>query len=971
CMVEVIDEGITEDYKIELAQSFLYKSIVNALSRTKPSKVPKPIRSAGEEKWGTWPVSDGQQYSKTQSWKAPVSLPIIKLTAMYQAMGQLEYTHDMPLPPTGAHLAFVQSRRALANFELHTPGHTPGASARKRLSALHKHLAATFTGFIRLVTATDVSPHGNLQGMGADQPLFATDQVRYYGQAIAVVAARTEQEAIDIANYISESCVHYETVKWDGQWDQAWTKPILSLDQAIEMDSVFPDCPKPANFVSHVWKITRPGSDLSWVENKKPLDKRIRIRKAKITGVPVLIVEGTQTSGSQIHFYMEPQGCVAQHGNEQVMIVHPSTQSPMEMHQTSALALGVEYNQVKVRVKHVGGGYGGKTEQTRFVTGATVVAAQALAKPVRMALPREEDTAMIGKRHPYYGQYQIAVGSNPDDPDTFGRIIGFHSKMWGDGGAYYDCSFIVSNCIQLRVDNAYRVPNFENQLDVCRTNKAPNTAFRAFGDIQGKLIVENAIDDAAAAIDMDPARLRRMNMYERGDVTPFGQALSYCYMRQVWDYLESTADLAKRREQVETFNRENKWRKQGIYMLPVKYGSGYNLVMLEQASAVVSVYANDGSVVIHQGGVEMGQGMMTQIVQVASYVLNVPMDFIRLEDPDTSVIPNPTSTGGSTGTAYNGEAVKRACEQLRKRLMEFAYEVRNTKGDEWCHQQGVDFWNYGEYKPPGEQPDPDKRGWATKLANGKMIWQNLVYLAFSERISLVSAFNAPVPGGTTPVPALTYKCKKDQPNIPGIEVDPNAVPGGAVDSFVGFTYSAACTQVEVDILTGEVKVLRSDLVYDMGWSLNPALDTGQVEGAFVQGLGYVFTEKLVFEGRGTDDDGRLNTLNTWRYKPPAITTIPLELNVHLFPRDLAIQTKPGCPDEVSVVPENPNDLFSAKEVGEPPLVLAASAFFAVKAAIRASRVERELSPMFRMDAPATVQEVRRACEVDPRSMDIA
>lgn len=234
-----------------------------------------------------------------------------------------------------------------------------------------------------------------------------------------------------------------------------------------------------------------------------------------------------------------------------------------------------------------------------------------------------------------------------------------------------------------------------------------------------------------------------------------------------------------------------------------------------------------------------------------------------------------------------------------------------------------------------------------------MIWQNLTNLASSERINLIATFNAKIKGGEVQVPAMTFKDEKDQPNIPGINRIKDAHLGGGVDSFVGFTYSAACAVTEVDILTGEVKILSADIIYDMGWSMNPAIDIGQVEGAFVQGVGYLLTEKLVSETSG-DNIGRLNTTNTWRYKIPAITTIPLEMNTFLFPRD---------DESVKDIPKDSNLIFSAKEVGEPPLVLANSVFFAIKAAIRASRVERNLDPLFRLDAPATVQEVRRACEI--------
>jgi xanthine dehydrogenase/oxidase len=519
--------------------------------------------------------------------------------------------------------------------------------------------------------------------------------------------------------------------------------------------------------------------------------------------------------------------------------------------------------------------------------------------------------------------------------------------MWGDGGAFYDCSFIVSNCIQLRTDNAYRVANFESQIDVCRTNTAPSTAMRAFGDVQGKNMVENAIDDAACVIGMRAEDLREKNLYDQGDVTPFGQALSYCYMKQVWDYVKDVSKFEEKYKAVEKFNKENKWRKQGIAIIPVKYGSGYNLTLLEQSAAIVVVNQSDGTIVIHQGGVEIGQGLVTQAQQVAAYVLGVPMEMIFIDNVNTGITPNPTSTGGSTGTPYACEAVKQTCQQLRARLTEFGYELLKDNGEDWCKNQGVDFWNYGA-----------QGGWAATVEGPykkkAMIWQFLIQIAYAKRVNLVASFTAKIHGGEVQVPAMTFKTEADQPNVPGIERIKDAHLGGGVDSFVGFTYSAACSVAEIDVLTGEVKILSSDIVYDMGCSLNPALDIGQVEGAFVQGIGYLLTEKLVFELSG-EEKGRLNTTNTWRYKIPAITTIPLKMNTYLFPRE-----------SVKNIPEDPNDIFSAKEVGEPPLVLANSVFFAIKAAIRASRTERGLAPLFRFDAPATVQEVQRACEVTER-----
>jgi len=928
-MQGVPNEGFTDEYRIELATGLFYKAIVNAME-ARGIAPPPEIASSGLITWGKWPESDGTQYyAKPREWNKPVGQPYIKITSLYQCSGQIHYVRELPGPPLTVNAAFVQSRRALANYHFTTQGSDKAVTA----ADLRRHLSQRFPSFIDLITHENIREGGiNLQGMALDQPLFAEKMVNFVGQPIALAIAKTEQEAIRIAHYVMENCLGYHAVDWPAPFD----KPILSLEKAMEVASVFPDTPTSASFIKHIWKITRPGSRFDWTRDRNPFDREPCVREAPVDGVGCVIVENAQSNGSQAHFYMEPQGCLVEPSDQRRFIIYPSTQSPLAMHQTSAMALGVHYNQVEIHVNSVGGGFGGKTEPARFVTGPAAVAAQAMKRPVRLAVPREQDMAMIGKRHAYYGQYQVAI-------DRRGMLHGFQIKMWGDGGAFYDCSFVVSNCMQLRADNAYFIKNFQSQIDVCRTNTAPSTAFRSFGDAQCKNMVENAIDDAACAIGMLPEDVRELNLYDRGDVTPFGQALSYCYMKQVWQYLKDKSNYSQKRACVDDYNRKNRWRKRGLGMMPVKYGSGYNLLALEQVAAVISISQGDGSIFIHQGGVEMGQGLVTQVEQVASYVLNLPMEMIFVEGPRTSITPNPTSSGGSTGTPYACEAVKQTCQEVRKRMLDFGYKMRDENGDQWCTDNGIDFWNYPE-------------GWAHvhKLrGQDTLIWSTLVSLAYSKRVPLITTFHSKIRGGEVQVSAATFKPHDQQPSIPGITRNPNAPLGGGVDSFVGFTYSAALSVVEIDILTGETQILSSDIVYDIGWSMNPAIDIGQVEGAFVQGIGYLTSEKLSFQEDGPEI-GRLTTDNTWRYKPPAATSIPLELNTHLFPRDSL---------SVAEIPEDPNDIFSAKEVGEPPLVLANSVFFAIKAAIRASRLERGLSGLFRFDAPATVQEVRRACEV--------
>ena len=328
----------------------------------------------------------------------------------------------------------------------------------------------------------------------------------------------------------------------------------------------------------------------------------------------------------------------------------------------------------------------------------------------------------------------------------------------------------------------------------------------------------------------------------------------------------------------------------------------------------------------------MGQGILTKIAQIAAYELNLPISLIETSGTDTQIVPNPIGTGASTGTAFNGGAVKAACALLKQRLEEYCLTVLQANGPAWCTSNEIDFWNHED-------------GWrAVTTANGstRLIWINIVKMAYSHQLNLSAQVRFAQAGGETADSGMIFK------------------PGASetVDHFTGFTFSAACTEVEIDVLTGETTVLRADVLYDMGQSMNPAIDIGQVEGAFVQGLGYVLTEEVVYQPTGPDR-GRLNTDNTWYYKVPATTTIPLIFNVDLFP-----------PKDAENGEENPYDLFSSKEVGEPPLVLAATAYFAVKHAILAARKDRGHNEWFFLPAPATVQRIREACLVEAKDLNL-
>jgi xanthine dehydrogenase/oxidase len=929
------NEGFTDAYRIELAESYLYKAVLNALLIVSPESVAPDLRSAAVSYWNRWPVSHGHQTYETGYYAEPLSEPYIKLMAMYQAQGEVEYTHEAPVVAGTLFGAMVNSAKAVGTYRYANPANGQPIE----LAALSRELKEKLQGFQALITDADVPAGGNnMSGDASDQPLFLPPggEIMYAGQSIALILAESEEAAWAAADYVSANCIVYENLRG--------LIPLLSIEDALAKNWIFPDCPQTASWMAHIWKVTRPGTSTSWTMPRKPVDMSVEIGAAIVDGSACTVVATGQATGSQLHFYMETQSSVIEPRDDGSLTVHSSTQSPKVVQDSLSLALGMPRNEIGVKVRQLGGAYGGKTGPSRFAACMAGIGSVSQNRPVHFALRRESDSALIGRRHPYLGQYQLAVDNGASNPADRGLIRGLSANLWGDGGAFYDCSFIVSDCIQLRIDNAYYIPNYETTIDVCRTNTAPNTAYRAFGDIQGTIILENAIEDAAVAMGMDPAEIREKNLYIIDQLTPGGQPLTYCYQREVWDYTKTKSDYENRKVEVDAFNAANKWRKRGISLIPLKYGSGFNLVMLEQTTAMMSVYEGDGTVLIQQGGVDMGQGMITKIAQIAAYELNVALEIIRIETCDTRVIANPSSTGASTGTQYNGAAVKAICDILKKRLEAFCQGVRTARGEDYCKQQHIDYWNYNA-------------GWKA-VVDGKTIWTRIVSMAFTNRINLQVQAEAKIKGGEGNVPNVAFKAYAEQPHGTGIAIDANGSFSEAVNPYVGFTYNAACAEVEVDILTGETKILRVDIVYDMGKSLNPAIDIGQVEGAFMQGVGYVMTENIVYQQTG-ENTGRMTTDNTWRYKPPAVSTVPVEMNVTLFPRELA-----------ATVPENPNDLFSSKEVGEPPMVLANTVFFAIKSAVRASRTERGLSPFFEMAAPATVQTVRKAAAVETLAGEI-
>ncbi len=520
----------------------------------------------------------------------------------------------------------------------------------------------------------------------------------------------------------------------------------------------------------------------------------------------------------------------------------------------------------------------------------------------------------IGKRHPYLGEYHVAF---TDD----GIIKGMRIDLISDAGDTYDCTFAVMDSSLLNMDQSYYIETLQANGKAYRTNKASNTAFRTFGVVQAWAIVENAIEHVAFQLSQKlgrkvlPEEIRYKNMYKNGtedsyDVTHFGQKLDFCNIRTIWDDLYKSSDFEKRQKEVVKFNQENRWRKRGIVMVPQKHGIGFTEPRgsLNASSALVTVNMADGSVFIYQGGVEMGQGLYTKLAQLASNTLGIPIEYIRIGGNCTNAITNCPPTAASTGFDLCGGAVEKACRTLRNRL------------EDLCR-------NLEQFTPHSCIED-----WRTKWQEK---WKEIVFQAWFQRINLSAAelYNVPHYKGPT-------------------EKNPRGKP------FLYYAYGAAVTEVEIDVLTGEFKILRVDAVSDVNKSPNPAIDIGQLEGGFVQGIGFATTEELVY-----DEHGRLVTDNIWSYKPPCSKTIPIDFRVKLQPVDEMKNTREQIAEQQAIK--------SSKSFTESSLTLGASTYIAIKQAIKEARIDLiGKDEWIDMELPLTCQRIQTLCGVTTDSLTL-
>jgi xanthine dehydrogenase large subunit len=583
--------------------------------------------------------------------------------------------------------------------------------------------------------------------------------------------------------------------------------------------------------------------------------------------------------GGQEHFYLEGQAALAIPGEDDMM-VHSSTQHPSEVQSIVAHMLGLPNAAVTVEVRRMGGGFGGKETQAAQWAAIAALAARVTGRPCKIRLDRDDDMAMTGKRHDFRADYQAGFG---DD----GRLAAVDIALASRCGYSADLSGAINDRAMFHADNAYYLPAARIVTKRMKTNTVSNTAFRGFGGPQGMLAIERALDHVAWTLGIDPLDLRKRNLYGPGrDMTPYGMQVTDNILPELIGTLEATCDYRERRKSTAEFNRASRFLKRGLALTPIKFGISFTTTFLNQAGALVHIY-QDGSVLLNHGGTEMGQGLFVKVAQVVAEEFCISLEHVRVTPTTTAKVPNTSATAASAGSDLNGMAAQAAARTIKARLVDFASEKWGVPAERiaFCDNQVL-------------------------IGNEPVTFSDLVRQAYLGRVSLSST-------GFYRTPDIHWNAetKTGRP-------------------FYYFAYGAACSEVIIDITTGEMKVTRVDILHDVGRSLNPAIDIGQIEGGFVQGMGWLTTEELVFAG-----DGRLLTHAPSTYKIPCASDVPADFRVALFDG-----------------PNREHTIYRSKAVGEPPLMLAISVFSAIADAIHSLAPGRPVP----LDAPATPEAILRA-----------
>ncbi|XP_044271651.1 xanthine dehydrogenase isoform X2 [Tribolium madens] len=738
--------------------------------------------------------------------------PIVHMSAYKQATGEAVYLDDIPYFENELYLAFVTSTKAHA-----------------KILSIDPSEALAMEGVHYFVSAKDIDKKHNTMGsIVHDERVFFNEKVTSQGQIIGGIVAIDQNTAQKAARRVK---IQYEEIE----------PVIVTIPDAIKYNSFH-------------------GNGRHKLIVKGDIDKVLREAPH--------VLESECQMGGQEHFYLETQCVLAVPKKEDCeMEIYSSTQNPTEVAAMLAEVLGIQQNKIAAKVKRLGGGFGGKESKAMMVAIPVAVAAVKLNRPIRCMLDRDEDIVMTGGRHPFLIKYKVAFDDN-------GKILGADIKLYNNCGYSTDLSPSVLERAMTHFENSYQIPVVRVEGFMCKTNLPSNTAFRGFGGPQGMYAAECILQDVADYLKKDPVTLSELNLYKEGDLTHYNQKLVNCTLDKCWQECIQSSNYYEKRKEVERFNRENRYKKRGLSVIPTKYGIAFTAPHLNQAGALLIVYA-DGSVLLSHGGIEMGQGLYTKMIQVASRCLEIPVEKIHTVETSTDKVPNTSPTAASSGSDLNGMAVMEACKVIKERLRPF------------------------------------------KEANPKGTWEQWVRKAYFSRVSLSAT-------GFYKTPDIGYNWETGKGNM-----------------FNYYTYGVACCEVEIDTLTGDHEVRRIDIVMDLGESLNPAIDIGQIEGAFMQGYGLFVLEELVYSPTGTNF-----TRGPGTYKLPGFGDIPGEFNVSLL-------------KGVS----NPRAVYSSKAVGEPPLFLGSSVLYAIKDAIKAARRENGYEPTkFRLDSPATAARIRMACQ---------
>ena len=720
--------------------------------------------------------------------------------------------------------------------------------AHTRIVSIDTSVALAMDGVRGIATAADIPGHNDIGPIFEGEPVLADGVAEYAGAPVAAVAADTYDQARAAAAAVK---VEYEELT-----------PVLDIEDALEREQYT----YPPQIMTH-------GDP-----------------EAAIAGATHRI-EGELRCGGQDHFYLESNIALAVPRDDGDLDVYSSTQHPSEVQHGVAHTLGVPSNAVTVEVRRMGGGFGGKESQPTIIAAIAALMADMTGRPAKLRLRRDDDMIVTGKRHDFLFRYTAGF-------DEDGRIAGVDILMGMRSGNVADLSPGVLARALCHADNCYHLPNAIIRGYPCKTNTVSNTAFRGFGGPQGMIVIEAMLEHIARELGKSLDDIRAVNYYGTDDrnVTPYQQTVKDNIIVELTDRLRKEVDFDATSATIDAFNASHETLKKGLALMPVKFGISFNTPKLNQAGALVHVYA-DGSVHLNHGGTEMGQGLFTKVAQVVASVFQIDMDNVKISATRTDKVPNTSATAASSGSDLNGMAAFNAATTIKERMTGVAAEIFDTAPDR------IEFRQNRVY-----------------AENESLSFGELAEETYNRRIQLSAAG--------------FY-------STPGLHWDAKSLVG---NPFYYFTYGASVAEVVIDTLTGESRVLRADILQDCGNSLNPAVDLGQIEGAFVQGQGWLTSEELVW-----NDRGQLLTHGPSTYKIPGSRDVPPEFNVHILE------------DAPNLVPT----VFRSKAVGEPPLMLAISVWLAIRDAVSRIADHRHLP---KLDAPATPEAILAAVD-DIRARD--